>query len=248
MNSLFVFIFGLLIGSFLNVVINRLGTKKTFWSGRSFCPKCRKTIDWYDNIPLLSFIILGGKCRHCHKPISWQYPAVELATGLIFLLMFWQFGLSPKFLVYLVFAGFLIIIFVYDLKHYLILDRVSVPAMVLAFLANWYLGAQLSSLLLGGLAGAAFFAFQFFISGGKWVGDGDIRLGALMGLMLGFKFLVVALFIAYLIGAVIGLALIALNRKKMSSAVPFGPFLTLATFITLMFGRELLNWYLNLFY
>ncbi len=248
MNNLFVFIFGLVIGSFLNVVISRLGAKKSFWSGRSFCPHCHKPIYWYDNIPLLSFIILGGKCRSCHKKISWQYPAIELATGLIFLLLFGYFGLSAKFFIYVIFSTFLIVIFVYDLKHYLILDRVSIPAMVVAFLASLYLGVNPASLILGVIIGGGFFAVQFFISGGKWVGDGDIRLGALMGLMLGLKFLLLALFFAYLMGSVVGLALIVFGRKKMSSALPFGPFLTLATFITLLFGQKILNWYLNFLY
>lgn len=243
-----ILIFGLLIGSFLNVVIFRLEAKKSFLFGRSICPSCQKTIGWYDNIPLISFLVLAGRCRHCQKKISWQYPLVEFFTALIFSCLYWHFGLSLKFFVLAIISCFLLIIFVYDLKYYLILDRVAVPAIVIAFLANLYFGLGFWNLIFGAMIGGGFFALQFFVSRGKWVGDGDIRLGILMGFILGWKYLLVALFLAYIIGAICGLVLIAIDKKKMSSAVPFGPFLVLATFITIIYGRDLLNWYLNLFY
>lgn len=248
MISVIIFIFGLVIGSFLNVVIFRLEAKKSFLFGRSICPACQKTISWYDNIPLVSFLILAGRCRHCKKSISWQYPLVEFFTAVIFTWLYWQFGLSLKFFALAVISDFLLIIFIYDLKYYLILDRVAVPAIIFAFLANLYLGLGFWGLILGAIIGGGFFGLQFFISKGQWVGDGDIRLGILMGLILGWKFLLVALFLAYIIGAIFGLALIFLNKKKMSSAVPFGPFLVTATFITIIYGQALLNWYLNLLY
>ena len=248
MIAFFVFIFGLAVGSFLNVVIFRLGQKKSFFQGRSFCPHCRQTIAWYDNIPLVSFAILGGRCRRCRKKIFWQYPLVELATAVIFIWFYFLFGLSLQFLVLVIFSCFLLVIFVYDLKHYLILDAVTVPAMIFAFLANFCLGFGFWNLILAGAIGSGFFGLQFFLSRGRWVGGGDIRLGALMGLMLGWKFLLVALFLAYLIGSIFGLTLIALKRKKMSSAVPFGPFLAAAAFITFVYGQALLSWYLNLIY
>jgi len=248
MIDLVIFLSGLAIGSFLNVVIFRLGKKKSFWSGRSFCPKCKKKIFWYDNIPLASFLLLGGHCRHCKKQISWQYPLVELASGLIGVGLYWQNGLSLKFLALSIFSYFLLVIFVYDLRYYLILDRLTVPAMVLALLFNLYFGFGFWNLIIAAIIGGGFFAIQFFVSSGKWVGDGDIRLGLLMGLMLGWKLLLVALFLAYLVGAIIGLVLIGLKKKKMSSQLPFGPFLAGATFVTLIWGQNLLNWYLNLIY
>lgn len=248
MNNAFVIILGLVVGSFLNVVIFRLDSKKSFIFGRSFCFFCKKQINWYDNIPLISFLILKGQCRNCKEKISWQYPLVELATALIFIWLYLLFGLSFKFFALAVFSCFLLIIFVYDLKTYLILDRISIPAMIIAFLFNLYLGFGFWNLILAGLVGGGFFALQYFFSKGKWVGGGDIRLGAIMGLMLGFKFLFVALFIAYIIGGFVGIILIALRKKEMSSAVPFGPFLTAATFITFIYGQSILNWYLNLMY
>lgn len=248
MIGLIIFILGLLIGSFLNVVIVRLGQKKPFIFGRSVCPGCKKEIRWQDNIPVVSFLLLGGKCHYCQKNISWQYPLVELAAAFAFVLLYLKIGLNLQFITLVIFSSFLIIIFVYDLKHYLILDKITIPAMVAAFLLNFYLGLSFWSMIIGALIGIWFFAFQFIISKGKWVGDGDIRLGALMGLMLGWKLLLVALFLAYIIGAIVGLVLLFSNKKKMSSAVPFGPFLSLATFITFLWGQDLLIWYLNLIY
>lgn len=244
--SIFIFIYGLVIGSFLNVVISRLGTEKSILFGRSYCPNCNQQIAWYDNIPIFSYLFLRGKCRQCNKKISIQYILVELATAIIFTWLYLLFGLSVQFIIYLVFASFLIVIFVYDFLHYLILDRVSLPAMVFALAGNLYLGLSLSNLIFAGIIGAGFFALQYFISKGKWVGGGDIRLGALMGLMLGWQLLLVALFIAYLIGSVIGLGLIAVKKKGMSSQVPFGPFLAFATFIALIYGQSILNWYLRI--
>jgi len=248
MISVFIFIFGLLIGSFANVVIYRQEKGKSFVFGRSACPNCKKMIAWYDNIPLLSFAVLGGRCRHCRKPISWQYPIVELTAGLIFLWLFYRFGLTWHFASLAVFSFFLLVIFVYDLKHMLILDKVSLPAMAIAFIINLWLGLGFLNLIYAAAIGAGFFAAQYFISRGKWVGDGDIRLGALMGLMLGVKFLLVALFLAYLIGAVFAVFALIAKRFQMSSAVAFGPFLALGTFITFLYGQEILDWYLKLLY
>ncbi len=246
MEGLFIFIFGLMIGSFLNVVIFRLEKNKSFIFGRSACRSCGGKILWYDNIPVLSFIFLRGKCRNCKKSISWQYPLVELACGIIFFWLYSYFGISFKFFSFLVFSCFLLVIFVYDLKHYLILDKVSILAMAAALALNLFSDIGFLNLIFAAIAGGGFFAFQFFVSKGKWVGDGDIRLGILMGLMLGLKMLLVALFLAYIIGSFVGIFLIMFKRKKMSSQVPFGPFLALATFIVLIYGEEILNWYINL--
>lgn len=246
MTRLIIFIFGLAIGSFLNVILSRFYQGESFLGKRSYCPQCKKKISWYDNIPLLSFLFLKGRCRHCQSRISWQYPLVELATGVIFVLLYLQFGLTLKFFNLIIFSCFLLIIFIYDLKHYLILDKITIPAMIVAILLNLYLGLSLWQLILAGLVGGGFFLIQFLISSGRWIGGGDIRLGFLMGLMLAWPMLLVALFLAYLLGAVIGIILIAAGRKKMSSQIPFGTFLTLATFLTFLFGPQLLDWYLNL--
>jgi prepilin signal peptidase PulO-like enzyme (type II secretory pathway) len=266
----FIFCLGLIVGSFLNCVIYRLKVKKSFLAGRSFCPKCKKIISWYDNIPLLSFIFLKGKCRHCQERISWQYPLVELAAGVLFVLVFlatigqWNNGLicsstfsSVHSLILLrnwIFTAILIVIFIYDLKYYLILDAVVFPAMVVALLLNILINIfnhepLLSSfyLLISAAIGAGFFLLQFVISKGKWIGGGDIRLGALMGFMLPWPQILTALFFAYIIGSLVGVVLILTKVKGLKSQIPFGTFLSLGTLIALLYGEKIVAWYLNFY-
>ncbi len=270
---IFIFLFGLIIGSFLNCLIWRLYQKENIVD-RSYCPKCRQRIAWYDNIPILSFVLLGGRCRHCRKPISWQYPVVELTTAILFLLAFYKniqypitnnqiifnnqypifnyFSLLTSNFLLLTFRDWfiicvMIVIFVYDLRWYMILDKVTLPACAAVLILNLLSGYNLWNILISGIICGSFFLIQFLISGGKWIGGGDIRLGLLMGLVLGWPQVLVAIMLAYLIGSIAGLILIFSGRKKWDSAVPLGVFLTLATVITLFYGQNILNWYLNLF-
>ena len=231
---LFIFILGLAVGSFLNCVIYRLETGGSFLRGRSFCPHCKHLLGWPDLIPVLSFLILKGRCRYCHKKISFQYPLVEIATGLLFLLIFnFQFSIFN----YLI-APFLVIIFVYDLKHFIIPDEVIYPAIAIAAICNF-------SAWPSALGAAAFFGAIVLISRGKWMGVGDIKLGFLMGLILGWPNILVALFLAFLIGAIIGVGVIISGKKTLKSEVPFGPFLVTGTIISLFWGQKIINWYLN---
>ncbi|MFA6919171.1 MAG: prepilin peptidase [Patescibacteria group bacterium] len=256
MIYVWIFVGGLLVGSFLNVVICRLGTKDSIVWGRSHCPNCQAKLSAGELIPVLSYLIQKGKCKHCQNKISVQYLLVEVATALIFVIIFWNawihFGVIPEWKVILiilrdwVFASFLIVIFVYDFKNQLILDRVTIPAMVLALIINLVLGVSIWSLLLGALVAFGFFFLQFVVSGGRWIGGGDLRLGALMGLMLGWSGTLVALLLAYVIGAVFSLGLIAVKRKKMDSQIAFGTFLSLGTIIVLLWGSQILDWYLNI--
>lgn len=214
--------------------------------GRSYCPKCRTTIRAKDLIPLLSYIFLRGRCRDCGKTISWQYPAVELATALAFVGLFLRYSLSEEFIIYCIYTAFLIIVFVFDLKHYLILDRVMLPAAVISFVGGLLIGLGFQRILIGAIIGGGFFMIQFLISRGKWIGGGDIRLGAVIGLMLGWEKLLAALFISYLAGSFFGLGLVASGRKKWQSRLPFGVFLTAGTLIALIWGGDLINWYMDL--
>ena len=248
----FILLFGLCIGSFLNCLIWRLHKKKKI-TGRSMCTKCKEQIAWFDNIPVFSFLILRGKCRKCQKNISWQYPAVELATGLLFAVAFfinYQSRIDNELSIFLVRDFFLIsvmiIIFIYDLRWYLILDIVSLPACVIVFIFNLALGHEWQNLMLSGIIGGGFFLFQFIISGGRWIGGGDIRLGLLMGLALGWPNILVALFIAYILGSVICVGLILSKKKQLSSQIPFGVFLSIATVTTLFWGKEIINWYFGI--
>lgn len=260
----FVFLFGLIIGSFLNCFIWRLHEGEGMWN-RSYCPKCRNQIAWYDNIPVISFILLGGKCRQCSKPISWQYPIVELITGTLFLLtvicnlkfVIWNdFILDPianyQLLIAIVRDWFVIavmtVIFIYDLRWYLILDEISLPACLIVLLFNLFLGINWLALLISGIIGGSFFLIQFVISKGKWIGGGDIRLGLLMGLALGrFDYLLLAILLAYFAGSFVGLGLIIFGRKKWDSQIPLGVFLSVSTVFVIFWGEVIMNWYLGFF-
>lgn len=258
-QGLFVFLLGISFGSFINVLVFRLheGIKLR---GRSKCLTCEVPIENKDLIPVVSFFLLKKRCRSCKVAFSWQYPIIEFVTGCLFLFLFLRYTQGffvPElitaqnywgFLIRdLVFTLFLIVLFVYDLKYYLILDKFTVPAMVIAILFNVSLGMSPITILLGGLTIGGFFLLQFLVSKGEWVGGGDIRMGIMMGFMLGLVHGLVALFIAYLLGAAVGVVLIALKKVKRKSMVPFGTFLALGTFISMIWGTALLDWYLGLF-
>ena len=260
---LIIFIFGLIVGSFLNCVIYRLEQKQSFLKGRSYCPHCKHTLKWQDLIPVFSFLFLKGKCRYCNEKISVQYPLVEMATALLFLLILnFKFLIFNEFLIFnfetityflylFIISSLLIIIFVYDLKHFIIPDRVVFPAIAIALIFNFFpyvrssVGGHNSILTAAGAA--IFFLIIVLISQGKWMGVGDIKLAFLMGLLLGFPYILVALFFSFLIGAIMGIGLILAKRKTMKSEIPFGPFLVAGTFVALFWGREIIQYYLDLF-
>jgi len=255
----FVFLFGLAVGSFLNCLIYRLKTGESFLKGRSYCPHCKQVLNWPDLIPVLSFLILKGKCRYCSQKISLQYPLVELATGILFVLII-NYQLS---IINLLFACFLIIIFVYDLKHYIIPDKVIYPAIGLALLYQLFRILDLGFVsnfefrisnfqilinpLLSALLASTFFFLIVLISKGKWLGVGDIKLAFFMGLFLGWPNILVALFLAFFIGAIIGIGLIISGKKTLKSEVPFGPFLVTGTLIALFWGQNIIDIYLKMF-
>lgn len=246
--AIIVFIFGLLVGSFLNCIVCRLRDKESVVLGHSKCPHCKKQLNWYMLVPILSYVFLKGRCKDCRKRISIQYPLVELITGICFLILFFRFSLSLSLLIYIVLTSFLIVIFIYDLKYYLILDKVSVMAIIVALLANIIIGQPWLDLFIGMAIGGVFFLLQYVISKGRWIGGGDIRLGIFMGAILGWQGVLVALFVAYMIGAFISVLLVIFTKKGMKSKIPFGTFLTVATYIAIVFGQDLINWYSNLIY
>ena len=224
---IFIFLFGLSVGSFLNVVILRL-QKEEKLTGRSYCPHCKHGLSWFDLIPVASFFTLGGKCRYCHAKISIQYPIVEIATGLIFLLIYnYQFSIINTVLLWYV-AASLIVIFVYDLRDYIIPDIILFPAIVAALPYHISTNHFLAALLASG-----FFLIIFLISKGAWMGFGDVKLAVLLGLLLGFPNILLGLFLAFFFGAIIGIGAIVLNKKGLKSEMPFAPFLILGTFVAL---------------
>ena len=253
-----IFILGLIIGSFINCLLWRLHEEESIL-GRSYCPRCKKQIAWYDNIPVLSFLFLRGKCRKCKQKISFQYPLVELITGVLFSLVFYlNFQISnfefifndSKFIIQLArdlfFVSVMIVVFIYDLKWYMILDKITLPSIIIIYFLNIYLGYDWKILLFSGLIGGGFFLIQFIISKGRWIGGGDIRLGFLMGVMFSWPLVLLAIFIGYLIGSFISIILVLISRKRWNSKVPLGIFLTASSFITLIWGKQILSWYLSI--
>ena len=252
MFIIFFFIFGAIFGSFINCLVYRLHSEKTML-GRSFCPKCKHTLGFFDLFPLFSYIFLKAKCRYCKEKIGIQYFLVELFTGIIFSFGYWVYfinkvGLETNslFLVfYLIISLFLIIIFIYDLKYYLVLDSIVWPVIIISFLFNFFiLKVDLLNLLIAGAIGASFFGIQFIVSKGKWIGGGDILIGLLIGFVLGWPKVILAIFMSYILGSIIGIILLSFKKKGWSSQLPFGPFLVFSTWLVMLFGDAILNWYL----
>lgn len=249
---LLAFILGLLIGSFVNARIYRTKANISIIKGRSICTFCKHALYWYDLVPILSFLWLKGKCRFCKKKISWQYPLVEMAMGLYFSAIFWRFFDFSFFggilvLYYWIIGAILMAIFVYDYFHYIIPDEYVYSGIVVSLIFNIYFQTIYSG-LLAGLVFAGFFALIFFISRGRWLGFGDVKLVALLGLWLGWPVIIPAMFFGFAFGAIIGIVLIFLGKKGMKSQVPFGPFLISGALVGLFFGNLIINWYLGLLY
>jgi len=244
-------LFGLIIGSFLNCFIWRLYKDETL-SGRSYCPKCRKQISWYDNIPVLSFFILGGRCRRCKQAISWQYPLVEIICAILFAVFFWKDAFSPHLSLVLVrdwlLISSLIVIFVYDLRWQMIPMLIVWPMLGFIFILNLLLGILWWKLFLFAAIGFLFFGLQYYFTKGKGIGSGDIWLGVLLGLIFpDFSLFFLTLFSAYVVGSIISLFLLINKKKGWKSKVPLGPFLIIGAIITLIWGQQIIEWYLGLF-
>jgi len=248
--AIFVFLFGLIIGSFLNCLIWRLYKEESI-NGRSYCPKCRVMIVWYDNIPLLSFLFLRGRCRKCHQPISIQYPLVELAVALLFLLSFHLnfFNAAPLALIirdWLIIVT-LVIVFVYDFRWQMIPMNVLWPMSALVFILNIFSGLDWRWSLIYGLLFAGFFLIQYLLTRKKGLGEGDIWLGLFLGLIFPSVYqLLIIILVAYCSGSVVGLILLARHKKGWKSKLPLGPFLALGAIIALIWSLPIINWYLNL--
>ena len=252
MLFLLILVFGACVGSFLNVVILRTHEGGSFLRGRSMCLSCKSLIRFFDLIPILSFAWLRGKCRACQSKISWQYILVESTTAILFLLMYLKqtLGFVPVSQLLLVrdwiFVSFLVIIFVYDFAYRYILDRFSIPAIVIALLLNVWIGSMpILAYVLGALVIGGFFLAQYVFSRGTWIGDGDIRLGVLIGVMLGLTQGLVALFFAYVFGAIVGIVLLVMKKVTRKTEMPFGTFLAGATVLMLFLGPQLIDWYLR---
>jgi leader peptidase (prepilin peptidase)/N-methyltransferase len=234
------------VGSFLNVLICRIPEGQSIVFPSSHCPKCRHPIRFYDNIPLISYLVLRGKCRDCHDKISLRYPLIEAITALMALLLFWKFGLSLKYLFSFIFTAALIVITFIDFDHQIIPDVITLTGIPLFFIvAVFFMDISVWESLLGILlGGGCLFAIAFgyeIITKREGMGGGDIKLLAMLGAFLGWKSLFFILFVSSLLGAFIGISLMIAKGKDMKYAVPFGPFLSVAAVAYLFVGLDVMN-------
>jgi leader peptidase (prepilin peptidase)/N-methyltransferase len=237
----FVFIFGAAIGSFLNVCIFRLPAETSIVKPRSQCPYCQHPIRNGDNIPLISFVLLRGKCRDCGGKISWRYPLVELITAVLALLLFLKFGLTLKFLVFFIFTAVLIVITFIDLDHQIIPDIITLPGIPIFSLAAIFLvkipwlEVLLGLLIGGGVLFMIAFVYEL-LTKREGMGGGDIKLLAMIGGFLGWKSLIFVLLFSSFSGAIVGITAMIIKKQDMKYAVPFGPFLSAAAVAYLFWG------------
>jgi leader peptidase (prepilin peptidase)/N-methyltransferase len=247
--GIFLYIFlafvGAAIGSFLNVLICRMPEGLSIVSPPSHCPKCEHAVRFYDNIPVVSYIILKGRCRDCHEKISPRYPLVEVLTAVMSVLLFWKFGLSLQYLFVFVFCCSLIVITFIDLDHQIIPDVITLPGIpIFSLIAVFFMGVPWLEVVLGVLIGGGCLyvvAVGYeLITQKEGMGGGDIKLLAMLGGFLGWKSIVFIVFVSSLLGALVGVAMMIARGKDMKYAVPFGPFLSMAAVAYLFVGQEVM--------
>jgi leader peptidase (prepilin peptidase) / N-methyltransferase len=251
-NVLFVsliFLFGMCIGSFLNVCIYRLPSSMSIINpSRSFCPLCNSAIPFYDNIPVLSYLWLKGRCRHCNAPISLRYPLVELMTGILAVAILFMFGLTPESIVYFIFISSLLVITFIDIDHQIIPDIITLPGIPMGLAASFILPAMtfkssLLGLLVGG--GSLFLVAWTYslITRKEGMGGGDIKLLGMIGAFIGWKGVLFTIFVASLAGTFAGMIVVLLKGKNLKFAIPFGPFLSIGAMSYVFFGEKIIFWY-----
>ena len=248
MLSIISIIFGAIIGSFLNVCILRLPKDESIITPGSHCPHCQNPIQFYDNIPLISYFLLRGKCRKCKKKISIQYPLIEGITAICSFILFLKYGVSLSYLFYFLFVAALIVITVIDLYHQIIPDVISIPGIGVGLLSALILPHvtffnSLIGMILGG--GSLFVVATLY----QWLfkregmGGGDVKLLAMIGAFLGWESVIITIISSSLIGSILGIIIIIFKGKNFKYAIPFGPFLSLGAAITLFYENEILFWY-----
>lgn len=242
--TILIFIYGLIIGSFLNVCIYRIPREESIAFPSSHCPKCGTSLSWYDNIPLFSYIFLLGKCRYCKAKISSQYPIVELLNGLVYLITYRYFGLTLDFIFYGLISSVLIVITFIDLKEMIIPDILIVIILILSSIQKFlnYFIYKISPGLVnsfGGLvlAGGLFLAIVILSKGG--MGGGDVTLIGALGYVLGLRLIPITILLSFILGSIISIFLLVSKIKTRKDPIPFGPFIVLAFFITLFWGENI---------
>ena len=238
-----VFIFGLLIGSFSNVCIHRLPKEESVSFPGSHCTACNTPIRAFDNIPVFSYLLLGGKCRACGQKISIVYPLIEIVVALLIVAVYVRFGISWEFLIYAVVSTALVIITIIDYEHQIIPDSITLPGIVLGLGAGSYLVGPVNSVIGFLLGGGLFYLLAVLSKGG--MGGGDIKFIAAAGALLGWQKILLVIVLGATLGSIIGLILMVAQKKDRKSQIPFGPFLATGTLIAIFFGEDLISVYLN---
>lgn len=242
---------GLCIGSFLNVVIYRLPLGQSLVSPGSRCPKCGYHLRWFDNVPVLSWVLLGGRCRQCRTAISIQYPIVEVVTGLLFLLVAWLTPAGPLLASRLILVAILVALFGIDLEHQILPNSITLPGIVVGLMFSAIAPPGWQNALLGALLGAGVLygiaAAYFAVRREEGLGMGDVKMLAMIGAFLGWKAVLVTLVLSSFSGAAIGMALIAAQRGGMKLALPFGTFLAVGALAAMLAGDPLIAWYAGFF-
>lgn len=251
LTEFLVFIFGICIGSFLNVCIYRLPESKSIVHPRSMCPSCGTLIASYDNLPIFSYMALRGKCRHCGARISFRYPAIEFISGIFAVGVFLKYGLSLEALIYYTFIATLLVITFIDIDHQIIPDVISLPGIPIFFAASFALPdvtlvESIVGILIGG--GSLWIVAQLYyvLTRKEGMGGGDIKLLAMMGAVIGWKGVLFTIFVASAIGTVVGMLVMLKTRTSMKLKVPFGPFLAIGAIAYIFLGPQLITWYFNL--
>ena len=243
------FLVGSIIGSFLNVCIYRLPRGQSIVTPPSHCPQCGERLRPWDLMPVASWLLLRGRCRNCNSSISFRYAFVELLTGLLFVWAFSVIGLSTELIKALIFISFLIVIIFIDLDHQLILDKVLIWMAGAGVIINLWIGfpmpGALNMLLAAAAGGGVLLLIAVLTRGG--MGGGDIKFMAVLGLWLGWPYIIIVLLLSFIIGGVAGLALIIFKLRGRKDFIPFGPFIALAALITLLYGLDIIFWYTGSF-
>lgn len=239
------FLVGTVVGSFLNVCIHRIPRQESIVSPGSRCPHCGTPVRFFDNVPILSFLILRGRCRQCGAGISRRYPFVEFLNGALYVLLLMKFGFIPAVLLYAAFASALLAITFIDLDHQIIPDAMTLPGMGVGLAASaFFLPVGFRDALLGLLLGGGLFYLVALVSRGG-MGGGDIKMIAMIGAFLGWKDVLLVILTASFFGSIVGIALMVLRGKDRKFPVPFGPFLALGGLMALFFDREIIGWYIG---
>ena len=246
-----VIVFGACVGSFLNVCIYRLPRKESLlWPG-SHCTSCGRSLSWYENLPIVGWIALGGRCRTCRDSVSWMYPAVETITALTFLSGYLLYGLTALAVVRIFFACALIVLFVTDLQHKILPNVITLPGIAVGFACSLFLPPGWRDSLIGIVAGGGvLFAIAetyYRVRGEEGLGMGDVKLLGMIGAFLGWKLVLLTLVFASFTGSVFGVALIALGRGNMKFALPFGTFLAVGALVSAIWGTPIVDWYFGFY-